>query len=181
MYRAFLCMGGKVEEHGMYFGKIEFYQIIRNIGGTWNDSKERPIICLMKSLECDYLYWAIPVGNYEHRDEKAKERIQKYMSFDKKDIRSCFYHVGNTNEKSIFFISDVVPFTDKYIEREYLNKTKKIHIVKNKVLLSELEYKLKRILAFEKKKPNYFRQHITDIKNFLIEELNKDKNKSAAN
>ncbi len=40
MYRVFWCTGGKVEEHGMYFGKIEFYQIIRNIGGTWNDSKE---------------------------------------------------------------------------------------------------------------------------------------------
>lgn len=166
-----------MEEHGMYFGKKEFYQIIKNIGGTWNDSKERPIICLMKSLECDSLYWAIPVGNYEHRDEKAKERIQKYMEFDKKDIRSCFYHVGNTNEKSIFFISDVVPLTDKYIEREYLNKTKKIHIVKNKVLLSELEYKLKRILTFEKMRPNYFRQHITDIKRYLIAEIN---NKDAA-
>lgn len=170
-----------MEEHGMYFGKNEFYQIIKNIGGTWNDSKERPIICIMKSLECDSLYWAIPVGNYEHRDEKAKERIQRYMNFDKKDIRSCFYHVGNTNEKSIFFISDVVPFTDKYIDREYLNKTKKIHIVKNKVLLSELEYKLKRILTFEKMKPNYFRQHITDIKNYLIAEINTKENKDVAN
>lgn len=27
-------------EHGMYFGKREFYQIIRNNGGSWNDSKE---------------------------------------------------------------------------------------------------------------------------------------------
>ena len=169
-----------MKEHGMYFGKKEFYQIIRNLGGTWNDSKERPILCLIKSLEHDNLYWAIPVGNYEHRDEKAKSRIQKYMNYDKKDLiyqnlrttenkpvsdgytRSCFYHIGNTNEKSIFFISDVVPFTDKYIDREYLNKTKKIHIIKNKTLLSELEYKLKRILAFEKTKPNYFRQHITD-------------------
>ena len=88
-----------MKEHGMYFGKKEFYQIIRNLGGTWNDSKERPILCLIKSLEHDNLYWAIPVGNYEHRDEKAKSRIQKYMNYDKKDIRSCFYHIGNTNEK----------------------------------------------------------------------------------
>ena len=42
------------------------------------------------------------------------------------------------------------PFMNKYIDCEYLNKTRKIHILKNKVLLSELEYKLKRILAFEK-------------------------------
>ena len=164
-----------MEEHGMYFGKNEFYQIIRNVGGVWNDSKERPIICLMKSLECDGLYWAIPVGNYEHRDDIQKARIQKYMNYDTKDIRSCFYHVGNTNEKSIFFISDAVPFTEKYIEREYKNKTRKIHIVKNKVLLANLQYKLSRILELENRKPNYFRQHITDIKNYLIQELKAEK------
>lgn len=63
--------------------------------------------------------------------------------------------MGNTNEKSIFFISDVVPFTDKYVEREYLNKTKRIHIIKNKILLSDLEYKLKRILEFENRKTKF--------------------------
>lgn len=165
-------------EHGMYFGKSEFYQIIRDNGGSWNDSKERPIICLIKSTECDNLYWAIPVGNYEHRNEQAKERIQKFIQYNKKDIRSCFYHIGNTNEKSIFFISDVVPITDKYIDREYLNQSKKIHIVKNKILLTDLEYKLRRILTYEKNNPNFFRQHITDIKNYLIEELNENQNKS---
>ena len=165
-------------EHGMYFGKSEFYQIIRDNGGSWNDSKERPIICLIKSTECDNLYWAIPVRNYEHRNEQAKERIQKFIQYNKKDIRSCFYHIGNTNEKSIFFISDVVPITDKYIDREYLNQSKKIHIVKNKVLLADLEYKLRRILSYEKNNPNFFRQHITDIKNYLIEELNENQNKS---
>ena len=163
-----------MEEHGMYFGKNEFYQIIRDV---WNDSKERPIICLMKSVEYNDLYWAIPVGNYEHRDEEQKKRIKKYMNYDKKDIRSCFYHVGKTNEKSIFFISDAVPFTEKYIDREYKNKSKKIHIVKNKILLGELEYKLGRILELENRKPNHFRQHITDIKNYLIKELETETNK----
>lgn len=173
-----ITKGGKMIEHGMYFGKSEFYQIIRDNGGSWNDSKERPIICLIKSTECNNLYWAIPVGNYEHRNEQAKGRIQKFIQYNKKDIRSCFYHIGNTNEKSIFFISDVVPITDKYIDREYLNQSKKIHIVKNKVLLADLEYKLRRILNYEKNNPNFFRQHITDIKNYLIEELNENQNKS---
>ena len=166
-----------MEEHGMYFGKNEFYQIIRDNGGVWNDSKERPIIYLMKSVECNDLYWAIPVGNYEHRDEEQKKRIERYMNYDKKDIRSCFYHVGNTNEKSIFFISNAVQLTEKYIDREYLNKTRKIHIVKNKILLAELEYKLGRILELENRKPNYFRQHITDVKNYLIKELEAQANK----
>lgn len=160
-----------MQEHGMYFAKSEFYQIIKDNGGIWNDAKERPLICLVKSLEYDELYWAIPVGNYEHRDEEAKARIQRYIAYEKKDIRSCFYHVGNTNEKSIFFISDAVPFTEKYIDREYKNKTKNIHIVKNKVLLTELEYKLGRILELENRKPNYFRQHITDVKKYLLKEI----------
>ena len=99
------------------------------------------------------------------------------MNYDKKDIRSCFYHVGKTNEKSIFFISDAVPFTEKYIDREYKNKYKKMHIVKNKILLAELEYKLGRILELENRKPNHFRQHITDIKNYLIKELETENNK----
>ena len=166
-----------MKEHGMYFGKNEFYQIIRDQGGVWNDSKERPIVCLMKSLEHNDLYWAIPVGNYEHRNTEQKARIKKYMEFAKKDIRSCFYHIGKTNVKSIFFISDAIPLTEKYIDREYVNKTKKIHIIKNKVLLSALEYKLRRILEFENRKPNYFRQHITDIKQYLLEELKKEQNK----
>lgn len=54
----------------------------------------------------------------------------------------------------------------------------KIHIVKNKVLLADLEYKLRRILTYEKNNPNFFRQHITDIKNYLIKELNENQNKS---
>ena len=158
-------------EHGMYFGKKEFYQLIKDVGGVWNDSKERPIICLIKSIEYNGLYWAIPVGNYNHRDNTAKTRIHRYLNRDRDDIASCFYHIGNTNEKSIFFISDVVPITDKYIEREYLNKTKSIHVIKNKVLLQSLEDKLKRILAYENSNPNYFRQHITAIKEYLINEL----------
>ena len=55
----------------------------------------------------------------EEKGGKSKERIQKFIQYNKKDIRSCFYHIGNTNEKSIFFISDVVPITDKYIDKEF--------------------------------------------------------------
>ena len=76
-----------MEEHGMYFGKNEFYQIIRDNGGVWNDSKERPIICLMKSVEYNDLYWAIPVGNYEHRDEEQKKRKN---FFDSSVYWSCY-------------------------------------------------------------------------------------------
>ncbi len=164
-----------MKEHALYFAKSEFYELIRNLGGLWNDAKERPLVCLIKSTENDNLYWAIPIGNYEHRNQEAKSRIQNYINKNKKSIPSCFYHIGNTNEKSIFFISDVIPITDKYIEREYLTKNKSVYIIKNKKLLKELEYKLSRILSLENANPNYFRQHITDIKEYLIKELNSSK------
>ena len=60
-----------MQEHGIYFGKNIFFELVRSIGGTWNDSKERPLVCLIKSVENDNLYWAIPIGNLSHRDDKA--------------------------------------------------------------------------------------------------------------
>ena len=33
-------------ENAIYFAKESFYQIIRAVGGSWNDTKERPIVCL---------------------------------------------------------------------------------------------------------------------------------------
>ena len=48
---------------------------------------------------------------------------------------------------------------------------KKSKTIKNKSLIRELTRKAKRILSFEYANPNYYRQHITDIKNYLINEL----------
>lgn len=158
-----------MKENAIYFGKNEFYQIIRDVGGQWNDSKERPIVCLLK-IDNTEIYWAIPMGNWEHRDIKAKNRIKNYLKLPDENIASCFYHLGRTTTKSIFFISDVVPITDKYIDREYLGRDSNLYIIKNPNLLKELKRKLNRILYYEDKTPNYFRQHITDIKNFLLNE-----------
>ena len=155
--------------NGIYFTKGEFYQIIRDIGGVWNDSKERPIVCLLKIDDTD-IYWAIPMGNLNHRNEKAKERLDFYLNIEESDIRSCFYHIGKTTIETIFFISDVIPIKEIYIDREYLGFNNIHYFIKNKKLISELERKLKRILYFEDSRPNYFRQHITDLKNKLLSE-----------
>lgn len=127
-------------EYGIYFGKKEFYEIIQNIGGEWNDSKERPIVSLIKPSENDNIFWAIPLGRWDHRSDEAKKEYKKYLNYPENDIRSCFYHIGNTDAKSIFFISDIVPISSKYIEREYIGKyTDKIYVIKNKVLIQALE------------------------------------------
>jgi len=161
-------------EKAMYFGKKDIYQKIRDIGGQWNDGKDRPIVCLIESTEKKDLFWAIPVGNWNHRNGQAQERINKFMSYSDDDIRSCFYHVGKTTVQSIFFVSDVIPITKKYIEHDYLGFDKNIFIIKNKNIIIALEDKLKRILSFENSNKNHFRQHITDIKLSLIEELEQE-------
>lgn len=63
-----------------------------------------------------------------------------------------------------FFISDAIPITEKYIAREYIGYDNSIHIIKNPNLISELNRKLGRILAFENSKPNYFRQKLLLLK-----------------
>lgn len=57
---------------------------------------------------------------YNHRDGRAIERINTYLSYPENDLRSCYYHIDKTITKSIFFISDVIPITEDYIERDYL-------------------------------------------------------------
>ena len=168
-----------ITKKGIYFAKNAFYQIIKNVGGEWNDQKERPLVALIPSNVNPEIYWAIPMGDYDHRTEPQKKRIKSYMNRGNTDISSCYYHVGKTDKKSIFFISDVVPITLNYIEREYLigkGETRQQYIIKNPNLIKELERKVGRIISFEK---NYvaskgqpkFRQRILDIHNYLLAEL----------
>lgn len=155
--------------NGMYYVTEDLKRIIKECGGEWNDTKKRPVVCLIKSSENEKLYWAIPMGKVNHRDEAGMSRINKFMS--QSDIRGCYYHIGRTTNKSIFFVSDAIPVTDKYILEEHLDKVGNPYIIKNPNLISELQKKLVRILAFENSSPNYFRQHITDVKKYLLGEL----------
>lgn len=159
-------------ENAIYFIKNEFYKIIRENGGEWSDTKKRPVVCLIQDKNIVGLYWAIPMGAWYHRNSQAKERIERYINLPESNIASCYYHLGKTTQQSIFFISDAFPVTDTYIEREYVGHNSSAYIIKNKNLISELNRKLNRILYFETSTPNYFRQHITDVKNALIKELN---------
>lgn len=163
-----------MKEKSMYFARKDIYEKIKALGGTWTDPKNRPIVCLIKSAEHDGLYWAIPVGMYDHRDEKGIKRLNTYLERPEDDLRSCYYHIGRTTCKSIFFISDVFPITDKYIEKIYKGYDNQIYTIKNNKLLKSLYHKLSRILSFENSRKNYFRQHITSIKEYLIKELEED-------
>lgn len=158
-------------EKGMYYVTEEFAQMIRSVGGVWNDPKHRPFVCLIKSKENDELFWAIPMGKLNHRDNLQKKRLDKYLNFPRNDIRSCYYHIGRTTSDSIFFVSDVVPVTDKYIEEPHFGADGKPFVVKNPQITSPLQRKLYRVLSLEKNQKNHFRQHITDIKEHLLDEI----------
>ncbi len=170
-----------MQEKGLYYITEDFKNLVKSVGGEWNDTKKRPIICLIKSHENNQMYWAIPMGKFNHRDAKQIVRLQRYLDYPDKDIRSCYYHVGRTTAKSIFFISDAVPITDKYILSEHCGKDGVAFVLKNPKLSEELERKLSRILSFENTRPNHFRQHITAIKEFLLNELLGEKNDSNYN
>ncbi len=158
-------------ERGLYYATQEFANIIRSIGGEWADPKHRPIVCLIKSTEADGLYWAIPMGKLNHRDANQQKRLDFYMNLPERDIRSCYYHIGRTSTKSIFFVSDAIPITDKYIDTVHVGGDGQHFVIKNPNLTKELERKLFRILSVENSTPNSYRQRITDVKNYLIKEL----------
>ena len=48
-------------KNGMYFAKRSIYESIRSLGGEWNDSKERPIVCVFESNEYKGLYYAVTI------------------------------------------------------------------------------------------------------------------------
>ncbi len=162
-------------ERGLYYATKDFAELIRSVEGEWNDPKHRPIVCLIKSTENDNLYWAIPMGNWKHRTPEQQARLQKYLDLPSNDIRSCFYHLGRTTNRSIFFISDAIPITDKYISGEHLGADNKHFIIKNPNLIAELERKLFRILAVENADKNHFRQRISDVKELLLNELSQSR------
>lgn len=158
-------------ERGLYYATNEFGEMIRAQGGTWNDTKHRPIVCLVQSKEHEGLFWAIPMGKLNHRDANQQARLNFFLNLPDRDIRSCYYHAGRTSTKSIFFISDAIPITDKYIDSTHVGGDGLHYIIKNSGLIKELERKLFRVLSVENTSKNYFRQHITDVKNHLLNEL----------
>lgn len=158
-------------ERGLYYAKTSFATLIKNAGGQWNDTKHRPIVCLVKCKENDKIYWAIPMGKYNHRTKEQIKRINFFINLPDSDIRSCYYHIGKTTTKSIFFISDVIPITDEYIDCVHTGPNNLHYVIKNPNLLKELERKMRRIIYDENRNPNKYRQHITAVKEKLKNSL----------
>lgn len=158
-------------ENGFYTVKNEFIELIADLGGLYQDDKNRPVFCCFKDRFVSGLFWAIPTSDYFHRTVKQIEKAKRYSSLGNNDIRSAFYHIGETNRKAIYRISNCFPIIDKYVYSWYDDKDGKQLFLANKSDIAIIRKKLSRILFDESRKPNKYEQHITDIKNFLIKEL----------
>ena len=95
------------------------------------------------------------------------------MNLSSDDLRSSYYYKGMTTKPAIYKISSCFPIIDKYIDHPYMSNGKHV-IVKNKDAVNIIFKKLKHILAFEGRNHNYFPQHITTIKEYLIKELKEE-------
>ena len=111
------------------------------------------------------------MGKLDHRNKKQQERLKSYINLPPNDLRSCYYHIGRTTARSIFFISDAIPITDNYIESVHAGADNNHYVIKNQKLIAELERKLFRILSVENSRKDHFRQHITTVKEHLVAEL----------
>ena len=159
-------------ENGLYVVKRDILNIIISLGGDCdiNSGDKRPVFCCVKDKKVEGLYWAIPTSDISHRDKSQVNYYNMCLACDERDLRSCYYHIVKGNRTALYKISSCYPITEKYIDHEY--KVNNIHVIvqRNEDLL-EINRKFRRIIAMENRKPNYFRQHITDVKNYLIKEL----------
>jgi len=114
-------------ENGFYKVKQEFIDLIREIGGTYKDVKERPIFCCFEDKYIKELYWAIPTSDLSHRLPEQIVKINAWIKLPGEDIRSSYYHIGHTNKPALYRISNCFPITNKYIEGIYISQG--IHLI----------------------------------------------------
>lgn len=161
-------------ENGLYIIKREFIDIISKISEECDiiSGDKRPVFCCIKDNKIEGLFWAIPTSDLSHRDNEQREYYNLCLNCKEDDLRSCYYHLAKTTKDALYKISSCYPIIDKYIDHEFISNKKHVIMKKQKDIL-EIRRKFRRILSMESRNPNYFKQHITDIKNFLIEELKK--------
>lgn len=157
-------------ENGFYKIKTQYLDLIERLGGTYRDNKERPVLCCIEDKYINGLFYAIPTSDLSHRNDHQIEKIERLVGLPDRDIRSSWYHIGHTNKPAIYKISNCLPLSNKYIDCEYISKGKHL-ILADKKEIAIIRRKLARILFAESKNHNKFEQHITDIRNYVVGEM----------
>ena len=157
-------------ENGFYKIKQEFMDLIKSLGGIYQDAKDRPIFCCFEDKYSSGLYWAIPTSDLSHRSHQQIAKINAWVSLPSRDMRSNYYHIGHTNRPAIYRISNCFPVTDKYIDDVYISQGQHL-VLADKTEIEIIRRKLARIIQDENKHPNKYEQHITATKEYLLVEL----------
>lgn len=155
-------------ENGFYKISEEFIDLIHQLGGKYSDRKERPVFCCIEDSKIKNLYWAIPTSDLAHRPPAQIEKIRLWN--EEKSIRSAYYHIGHTNRPALYRISSCFPITDKYISGEYVSQGRHL-ILRNPREIEIIQKKLHRILFDESLHPNKYEQHITQLREYLVAEM----------
>jgi len=157
-------------ENGYYKVQDVYFELFSDKFGStfkFNKSGNRPVFCCYEDTIVKGLYWAVPTGDARN---KNLSRINAYINSSKNKIGNSFYHLGHTNRPAVFYVSSSFPITNKYIDGEYISKG--LHLITlDKQQNKKVRSKLRNIIAYENIHPNHFEQRITDIKNFLINEI----------
>lgn len=160
-------------ENGLYIIREEYFDLVKSLGGEIEDpdAHKRPTFCCFKDNKIEGLYWAIPTSDLEHRKKNQIEKYEKYMRLSDRDLRSSYYHIAKTTKKALYKVSSCFPITEKYIDHKYTSKGKHV-IMRSSKDIEAINRKMRKILAFEFRKKDYFVQKISTIKLYLVEELN---------
>lgn len=157
-------------ENGFYKVKQEYIDLIRKLGGTYKDAKERPIFCCIEDKYIKNLFWAISTSDLSHRKPEQIKKIKEWCSLNDRDPRWAYYYIGHTNRPALYRISNCFPIIDKYVESPYISQGSNL-VLKRESDIIIIRKKIARILLAESKSPNKFEQHITDIKRKMVDEL----------
>ena len=159
-----------MKQSGFYKLSLRYIYLVKDLGGTYKDDKERPVYCCIQDRDVSSIYWAIPTSSIANRPSAQLDRIKRLCDLPSRDIRSCYYHIGHTNRPAIFKISNVIPITEAFIDSEYTSQGSHL-ILRDKKLIAEIERKLARILFDENRHPNKYEQHISSVYEFLKGDL----------
>lgn len=160
----------KLKEHGIYIIKDIFFTKFYDKNLNDNKGTGRPFYYIFKDKINSDIFWLIPMTT---QIEKAQKKIEQLGGNPKKCL---FYEINFLQKNSVFNIGNIFPITEKYLEREYIDKLSKKHlIINNSSLNNEIKRKALKIIRINTQTKNPFSLDIKLLKEKLLADLELDK------
>lgn len=167
-----------MEENRLYFIKKEYFntykcnEISKDKETNEQGEHNRPCYYAFKEGE---IYWMVPISS----------QVEKYEAIYNKSVKkygecvgiSFVYIKGN---KNVALIQNMIPVTQKYIDKlyEYAGTDKPIEI--NEKKKKEINAKARKVVRFARRNVKMTFTPIIDFEKRLLEELNHEGNQDAA-